>query len=173
MRGSISQSPFVSRAPYLSSWGANASDRCLPWPGYLSQKSFQCPVSSDCLRGQRFLSGSAPIKVIRVRIVAVCFGVCAVTGDAPRSPLDIVLSGQSRPSSVFKVLSPSKSAAPPFGDTHIFLRRLRMSLALCPSQKSLDPLYALPRYRPLSLLTWIRCLCPKLSMRPPLLRGED
>ena len=119
------------------------------------------------------MSGSAPIKVIRVRIIALCFGVCAVTGDVPRSPLDIVTSGQSRPSSVFKVLSPSKSAAPPFGDTHIFLRRLRMSLALCPSQKSLDPLYALPRYRPLSLLTWIRRLCPRLSMRPPLLRSED
>lgn len=166
MRGSISQSPFVSRAPYLSSWGANASDRCLPWPGYLSQKSFQCPVPSDCLRGQRVLSGSAPIKVIRVRIVALRFGVCAVTGDVSPSAPDIVPSGQSRPSSICKVLSPSKSAASPLGDARISLRRLGMSLALCPSQKSLDPLYALPRYRPLSLLTR---LCPKLSMR----RSED
>ena len=173
MRGSISQSPFVSRAPYLGSWGANASDRCLPWPGYLSQKSFQCPVPSDCLRGQRVLSGSAPIKVIRVRIVALRFGVCAVTEDVSPSAPDIVPSGQSRPSSICKVLSPSKSAASPLGDARISLRRLGMSLALCPSQKSLDPLYALPRYRPLSLLTWIRCLCPKLSMRPPLLRSED
>ena len=122
MRGSISQSPFVSRAPYLSSWGANASDRCLPWPGYLSQKSFQCPVPSDCLRGQRVLSGSAPIKVIRVRIVALRFGVCAVTEDVSPSAPDIVPSGQSRPSSICKVLSPSKSAASPSGDVRIFLR---------------------------------------------------
>ena len=73
----------------------------------------------------------------------------------------------------FKVPSPPESAASPLGDARIFLRRLGMSLALCPSQKSLDPLYALPRYRPLSLLTWIRRLCPRLSMRPPLLRSED
>ena len=86
MRGSISQSPFVSRAPYSSSWGANASDRCLPWPGYLSQKSFQCPVRPHPLWGQCSLSGRAPIKVIRIRIVALHFGVCAVTGDVPGPP---------------------------------------------------------------------------------------
>ena len=119
------------------------------------------------------MSGSAPIKVIRVRIVALRFGVCAVTEDVSPSAPDIVPSGQSRPSSICKVLSPSKPAASPLGDARISLRRLGMSLALCPSQKSLDPLYALPRYRPLSLLTWIRRLCPKLSMRPPLLRSED
>ena len=112
------------------------------------------------------MSGSAPIKVIRVRIVALGFGVCAVTKDVSPSAPDIVPSGQSRPSSICKVLSPSKSAASPLGDARISLRRLGMSLALCPSQKSLDPLYALPRHRPVSLLTGIGVI-PKVILESP------
>ena len=66
--------------------------------GISLRSPFSVPYLLIVSGGQRFLSGSAPIKVIRVRIVALRSGVCAVTGDVPRSPLDIVPSGQSRPS---------------------------------------------------------------------------